>query len=139
MNKKAKQMMKKNKSMPIKTWRDTDPKLVNQKIEPSYVILMQPFDSLKPGWVIQYENDFWRIVSVHTNNILKIINLKKPKSGILKIENINTINVRFLRKPPRIFYNSNTKKSQSVTMDFDKLYGKTWSISGGLPSLGKKR
>lgn len=139
MSKKSKPMSKKDKSMPIKSWRDTDPKIAIKKIEPSYVIVMQTFDSLKPGWVVQYENDFWRIVSVHTNNILKIRKLNNPKSGILKIENLNTINVRFLMKPPRILKNSNIKKSQSVTMDFDKLYGKTWSISGGLPSLGKKR
>ncbi len=123
--------------MPIQSWRSTDPQLINQKFEPSYVIVVQPFESLKQGWVIQYGNDYWRIISLHTNNILKIRKLSNPKSKIIYLENVNEVNVRFIRKQPRITKKYDNK--QSITMDFDKLYGKTWSISGGLPSLGKKK
>lgn len=130
-------MSKKSKSMPIQSWRSTDPQLINQKFEPSYVIVVQPFESLKQGWVIQYGNDYWRIISLHTNNILKIRKLSNPKSKIIYLENVNEVNVRFIRKQPRITKKYDNK--QSITMDFDKLYGKTWSISGGLPSLGKKK
>lgn len=130
-------MSKKSKSMPIQSWRSTDPQLINQKFEPSYVVVVQPFESLKQGWVIQYGNDYWRIISLHTNNILKIRKLSNPKSKIIYLENVNEVNVRFIRKQPRITKKHDNK--QSITMDFDKLYGKTWSISGGLPSLGKKK
>lgn len=128
---------KKDKGIPIRRWRLTDPKLSEVKFEPYYDLIIKPFDSLKKGWIIQHENEFWRIVSLHTNNNLKIKLLSKNKD-IQKMVNLKEATVRFVQKIKKEDSKKYIIKSR-VTMDFDKLYGKKWSISGGLPTLGKRK
>lgn len=140
MSKTKKAKKDQGKGTPIQRWRPTYPKLSEIKLEPKYDLVIKSFDSLKNGWVIQYENEFWRIVSIHTNNILKIKLLSK-NNRIQKTINLTEATVRFIQKQ-KYYLSSDSGKSgsnSSITMDFDKLYGKKSAVSGGLPTLGKRK
>lgn len=60
-----------------------------------YELKLIPFNKLKIGWTIQYDDQFWEVISLHTNNVLRIKNLAQNK--IIKIELLE-VNVRFLKK-----------------------------------------
>lgn len=85
-----------------------------------------------------HDEDIWKVIEIYTNNVIQIKRMKRKKgaNSLIKIT-AQTVMVRFLTEPKYIdpyigLPNLGYEAKQHI-------YICTHTISGGAPSLGKKR